>query len=87
VYGGEKPANWKPSGRRITRGQYKSRTGLVINADLNGAGNILRKVSAQLGINLTESVRAALNLPKRYDLFSNLKKSYRKRSEASVQSA
>lgn len=87
VYGGEKPASWKPSGRRITRGQYKSRTGLVINADLNGAGNILRKVSAQLGINLTESVRAVLNLPKRYDIFSNLKKSYRKRSEASLQSA
>ena len=31
------------SGRRITRGSYKSKDGTVINADLNGAANILRK--------------------------------------------
>ena len=31
------------SGRRIQRGLYKSKDGVVINADLNGAGNILRK--------------------------------------------
>lgn len=31
------------SGRRITRGQYKSSNGLIINADCNGALNILRK--------------------------------------------
>lgn len=42
---------------------------------------------AQLGIVLTESVRVVLTLPKRYDLFKGLKKSYRKRCEASLQSA
>ena len=31
------------SGRRIQRGLYKNKDGVVINADLNGAGNILRK--------------------------------------------
>ncbi|WP_236692933.1 RNA-guided endonuclease InsQ/TnpB family protein [Aneurinibacillus tyrosinisolvens] len=31
------------SGRRIKRGLYKSGTGQVINADVNGAANILRK--------------------------------------------
>ena len=31
------------SGRRITRGQYRSATGLIIHADVNGALNILRK--------------------------------------------
>lgn len=31
------------SGRRISRGIYRSEAGTVINADLNGAGNILRK--------------------------------------------
>lgn len=31
------------SGRRISRGMYKSSTGFTFNADLNGAGNILRK--------------------------------------------
>jgi putative transposase len=31
------------SGRRITRGLYRSKDGTVINADLNGSANILRK--------------------------------------------
>ncbi len=31
------------SGRRITRGLYRSKGGIIINADVNGAGNILRK--------------------------------------------
>lgn len=31
------------SGRRITRGQYKSAAGCIINADINGALNIMRK--------------------------------------------
>ena len=31
------------SGKRIERGLYKTKDGLVINADINGAGNILRK--------------------------------------------
>ena len=32
------------SGKRIKRGMYKSAKGLLINADLNGSYNILRKV-------------------------------------------
>ena len=40
---GEKPDNWQPSGKRIKRGLYRSSTGLLINADINGAGNIIRK--------------------------------------------
>jgi len=40
---GEKPDNWQPSGKRIKRGLYRSSTGLLINADTNGAGNIIRK--------------------------------------------
>ncbi len=31
------------SGKRVSRGMYKSSTGFTFNADLNGAGNILRK--------------------------------------------
>lgn len=31
------------SGKRISRGMYKSSNGFCFNADLNGAGNILRK--------------------------------------------
>ncbi|MFB8795453.1 MAG: transposase [Microcoleus sp.] len=40
---GEKPDNWQPSGKRIKRGLYRSSAGLLINADVNGAANIIRK--------------------------------------------
>ena len=36
--------NYKFSGKRIKRGLYKSSSGMIINADLNGSLNILRKV-------------------------------------------
>ena len=32
------------SGKRISRGQYESKEGMILNADVNGAGNIIRKV-------------------------------------------
>lgn len=50
---GEKPDSWEPSGKRAKRGIYRTATGLLINADCNGAANILRKVSIQLGLNLS----------------------------------
>jgi len=40
---GEKPEGWKSSGRRIHRGLFKSSLGRIINADVNGSYNILRK--------------------------------------------
>ena len=79
---GEKPSQWKASGKRVKRGMYRSADGSLINADCNGSGNILRKVSTQLGIGLAKVSRAVLNLPNRYCVFSSLKRSYRKRSEA-----
>ena len=33
------------SGKRISRGQYKSAQGIILNADVNGAYNIMRKCS------------------------------------------
>ena len=30
-------------GRRISRGLFKSKDGIIINADINGSGNIMRK--------------------------------------------
>jgi transposase len=53
----EKPPEWKASGRRIKRGLYRSADGTAINADLNGAGNILRKVASKLGVNLNQLSR------------------------------
>ncbi len=69
----------KPSGSRIERGLYKTARGFLINADCNGAANILAKVATQLGVSLVEVVRGALTLPQRIDLFTRLNKSYRKR--------
>ena len=77
---GEKPKEYKFSGKRITRGTYKSQFGLIC-ADALGAINCLKKVAIQLKISLAEVGREALILPKRYDL-SCMSKSYRKRSEA-----
>ncbi|WP_237746725.1 zinc ribbon domain-containing protein [Planktothrix agardhii] len=54
---GEKPMEWKASGNRIKRGLYRTADGFVVNADLNGAANILRKVSGRLGISLDQLSR------------------------------
>lgn len=45
VYKAEQPYTGVFSGKRIHRGLYKSADGTTINADVNGAANILRKVS------------------------------------------
>ena len=83
---GAKPKEWKPSGRRITRGTYRTAKSWLISADAQGGANILKKVAIQLGISLAEVGREALTLPKRYDLFG-MSKLYRKRSEAVFQPA
>ncbi|HEY9863908.1 MAG TPA: transposase, partial [Candidatus Obscuribacterales bacterium] len=57
---GEKPIGWKASGNRIKRGLYRTADGFVVNADLNGAANILRKVSGRLGLSLNQLSRRSL---------------------------
>jgi putative transposase len=39
---GEKPNEWKSSGKRVKRGLFRTATSGYINADCNGAANILR---------------------------------------------
>jgi len=65
----EKPPEWKASGRRIKRGLYPSADGTVIDADLNGAGNILRKVASKLGVNLNQRSRRCLTTVARVRLW------------------
>ena len=51
--------NYKFSGKRISRGLYKDSKGNLWNADLNGGGNIMRKVSdkaAYKGIRKTKEL-------------------------------
>lgn len=43
VYKTEQPYTGIFSGKRIYRGLYQSKNGIVINADVNGAANIGRK--------------------------------------------
>ena len=43
VYGQEGHEEYQYSGSRIGRGLYRTGSGMVVNADLNAAGNILRK--------------------------------------------
>lgn len=52
VYSKDKDKNTKYSfsGKRITRGQYKTMNGSVIHADVNGALNIIRKSNQPLGL-------------------------------------
>ena len=58
---------YKFSGRRITRGQYRSARGIILNADVNGALNILRKCSL---ISLTAlQDRGCVSQPRRIRIF------------------
>ena len=43
VYDPMQQFNGKFSGKRIHRGLYRSKNGTIINADVNGSANILRK--------------------------------------------
>ena len=67
---GAKPEGWQPSGKRIKRGLYRSSNGTKINADCNGAGNIIRKVAATLGINLDGVSSGDLLTPLRVRLWA-----------------
>ena len=43
VYNADNPQEYEFSGKRIKRGLYRSAKGIELNADVNGAANILRK--------------------------------------------
>lgn len=70
---GKKPAGWKASGKRTNRGLYRSGDGSLVNADLNGAANILRKVAGNLGIDLSRLGRRSLTTVGRVKLWATPK--------------
>ena len=43
VYSADDPGKYEFSGRRICRGLYRTSCGKTLNADVNGALNIMRK--------------------------------------------
>ncbi|MEO1431691.1 MAG: transposase [Cyanobacteria bacterium J06633_8] len=70
---GEKPEGWKPSGKRVKRGLYRVSTGELINADANGAANVMAKVEAILGFELGGVSIGALSAPSRVHLWTKAK--------------
>jgi IS605 OrfB family transposase len=67
---GEKPLWWKSSGVRTNRGLFKTSTGIKINADCNGAANILKKVAAIFKFDLSRVGRGCLSQPKKVRLWT-----------------
>ncbi len=66
---GEKPDSWKSSGKRAKRGLFRTAQNWYINADCNGAANILRKVATMLGLSLSGVGRGSLTAPTRIKLW------------------
>lgn len=66
---GKKPIGWKASGKRTKRGLYRTSNKSLVNADLNGAANILRKVAGNLGIDLRRLGRRCLTTVGRIKLW------------------
>lgn len=58
---------YKFSGKRITRGQYRTASVMIFNADVNGALNILRKSSLISLVALQD--RGCVNQPRRIRIF------------------
>lgn len=67
---GQKPEGWKASGKRTQRGLYQSADGSIVNADLNGSANILKKVANNLGIDLSRLGRRSLTTVARIRLWA-----------------
>lgn len=80
---GEKPEGWQSSGKRTKRGLFRTGLNQYINADCNGAANILRKVATTLGIDLSGVSMGALTRPIRMRFWMPVQ---RKSGEASLQS-
>ena len=67
VYNADNPQSYQFSGRRITRGQYRTAAGYILNADINGALNILRKCKL-VSLRVLQS-RGCVSQPRRIRVF------------------
>ena len=63
AWNADNPKEYTFSGKRISRGQYQSSNGYVLNADANGAANIMRK-SKLIDVTVLQD-RGCLDQPKR----------------------
>ena len=65
VYSEDDDVKYAFSGKRVKRGLYKSKDGLLLNADINGSVNILRKYLNECNAKAlcADAVRALVNVP------------------------
>jgi IS605 OrfB family transposase len=65
VYSEDDGVKYTFSGKRVKRGLYKSKDGLLLNADINGSVNILRKYLNECNAKAlcADAVRALVNVP------------------------
>lgn len=65
---GEKPEeqDFQFSGKRVHRGLFRTAQDWYVNADCNGAVNIIRKVATTLGLDLSRVGRGVLTRPQRF---------------------
>jgi putative transposase len=78
---GQKPEGWKATGKRVLRGLFRTKEGLKVNADLNGAANMLRKqVASNLDLDLSRVGRRTLTSVSRIKLWCKPTGSVRKNS-------
>jgi putative transposase len=71
---GAKPEGWHSSGKRTKRGIFRTALNCYINADCNGAANILRKVATTLGLDLSGVSMGSLTAPTRIRFWVTAKK-------------
>lgn len=65
-----KPEGWQSSGKRLNRGLFRTAKNILLNADANGAANILVKVAIKLGLNLSGISRVSLIAPLKVRLWT-----------------
>lgn len=68
VYNADNPTEYQFSGKRVKRGLYRTSRGHIVNADANGAANILRKVATSLSFDLSRVGRVCLTQPVRVNV-------------------
>jgi IS605 OrfB family transposase len=66
----EKPEGWQSSGYRVKRGLFKTGKNIFVNADANGAANIIAKVAIKLGLDLSGISRVSLIAPLKVRLWT-----------------
>ena len=68
---GEKPEGLQFKGKRLKRGLFRTAKNFLINADANGAANVIKKVAITLGLDLKEISRVCLTTPQRLFIWKN----------------